>query len=124
MLNAPEDQKKALEMILKARTIPIGEGEDVLRWSTSVDGMYKVKIRYKLKERWEEGKIWPNALLWGKNVLPKVGVFTWSTTQGRRLTHDRLIKLGFRGPSRCIMCKQQAETMSHLLLSCPYAEYC
>ncbi|XP_059066468.1 uncharacterized protein LOC131857768 [Cryptomeria japonica] len=32
--------------------------------------------------------------------------------------------MGYAGPSRCIMCKAQSETVDHLLLTCPFAFKC
>lgn len=65
------------------------ELDDVLRWCTSLDREYKVKIGYKIKENAMAKCKWPTSLLWGKNVLPKAGVFSWLAIQSKILTHDR-----------------------------------
>jgi hypothetical protein len=37
------------------------------------------------------------------------------------LTWDNGLKRGWCGPIRCALCKLDAETTSHLFVSCPYA---
>ncbi|XP_059070479.1 uncharacterized protein LOC131860126 [Cryptomeria japonica] len=70
----------------------------------------------------EEKKEWPLKLVWSSPVLPKVGVFTWLALKKRILTGERLSRLGFLGPFRCVMCKKADESLDHLLLQCEEAQ--
>lgn len=40
------------------------------------------------------------------------------------LTTERFRKMGFEGPSRCILCKAHEEIVDYLLLNCPFSEKC
>ena len=41
--------------------------------------------------------------------------------QKKTLTWENLLKKGFRGPSRCLMCLKEVETMNHVFNSCDWA---
>ncbi|XP_059075024.1 uncharacterized protein LOC131875037 [Cryptomeria japonica] len=43
-------------------------------------------------------------------------------SEKRTLTGERLRRLGFLGPFRCIMCKKAEESLDHLLLQCEKAQ--
>ncbi|XP_059069835.1 uncharacterized protein LOC131859787 [Cryptomeria japonica] len=70
----------------------------------------------------EERKEWPIKLMWSSPILPKAGVFTWLALKKCILTGERLHRLGFLGPFRCIMCKKAEESLDHLLLQCEEAQ--
>ncbi|KAL4201212.1 hypothetical protein AMTRI_Chr02g257500 [Amborella trichopoda] len=52
---------------------------------------------------------------------PKTKLFQWLVIQGKPLTLDNLQKRGFQFPNRCIMCLNEEETVTHLLLHCDFA---
>lgn len=125
-LNIPINDQTTLEGILHNRKIYLSNKEDKLRWALSNDGAYKVKEGYNSilhSQRWEEINI-PMNLCWDPAILPKAGIFLWAALQNRILTTDRIIKMGFHGPSRCILCKQDNETVDHLLYQCPFSIEC
>jgi hypothetical protein len=107
-LNIPINDRTKLEGILQDRKINLNNKDDKLRWALSNDGTYKVKEGYKLilnSQRREEISI-PMNLCWDPAILPKAGIFLWAALQNSILTADRIKKMGFEGPSRCILCKK------------------
>lgn len=61
-------------------------------------------------------------MLWDLPGLPKVNFFVWLVFHKSISTNDNLSQRGFLGPSRCILCKNQAETVCHLFLECPFCQ--
>ena len=114
------------ENLILVRKIQQSEKEDKLIWAASNNGQYSVKLGYNAllqSENWEKVEI-PLKLCWDPACLPKAGFFLWLAFQNRILTQDRLKKFGFCGPSRCILCKTDAESVDHLLYNCVYSKTC
>ncbi|XP_057873622.1 uncharacterized protein LOC131079633 [Cryptomeria japonica] len=117
-LPLPTNQKEMLKAIMQEYTPMLSAKEDTMRWCGSKSGQYLVKIGYCILDKMEERKECPTKLMWSSPILPKVGVFTWLALKKRILTGERMRKLGFLGPFRCIMCKKVEESLDHLLLQC------
>lgn len=117
-------QVSEFESILSNRYVSLSHKEDRIRWSCSKTREYQVKLHYKVKYGAVRKKDWPTHLFWNKSCLPKVGVFTWLDLQRNILTKDRLKLVGFQGPNRCPLCKDNEELGDHLLLSCSYTDFC
>eukprot|EP00253_Pinus_taeda_P015908 PITA_15908 len=60
--------------------------------------------------------------IWDFPSLPKIDFFCWTDAHQSILTRDNLRRRGMEGPSRCPLCLSDAETVSHLLLLCPFAQ--
>jgi hypothetical protein len=50
----------------------------------------------------------------------KVKLFNWLLLEERILNLENLNKRGIYGPSRCVLCGNNEETMSHLFLECSF----
>lgn len=98
--------------------------EDKVIWCGSSDGKYSVKLRYFFLDVRMRNEEWLVDLFWGKECLPKAGTFAWLAFRGRILTGERRKRLGFHGPSRCVMCEKAEETVDHLLLHCVIEASC
>lgn len=83
--------------------------------------MYTTKEAYKLMLQTQELAHLAWACLWVTGIWPKVSTFTWLLYHQRILTWDNLIKIGFQVPSYCPNCKEQGETIQHLMDSCHMA---
>lgn len=60
------------------------------------------------------GKIW-NLPIW-----PKISTFLWLLAHNRILSWDNLRKRKFAGPSICLNCRTDEESVAHLMLLCPF----
>ncbi|XP_057823289.2 uncharacterized protein LOC131035575 [Cryptomeria japonica] len=116
------NQKEMLKGIMQEYTPMLSAKEDTMRWCGSKSGQYLVKIGYNILDKMEERKEWPTKLMWSSPILPKAGVFACLALKKRILTGERLRRLGFLGPFRCIMCKKAEESLDHLLLQCEEAQ--
>jgi exonuclease III len=96
-------------------------GEDILRWGHRPSGTYSTSEAYHIKIQSSlepAGRVWQK--IWNLKHWPKITLFLWLVAHSSILTWDNLSKRGFVGPSVCILCGEAAETMNHLLTSCPY----
>lgn len=59
-------------------------------------------------------------MIWKVKIPYKVACFTWLLAKEAVLTQDNLIKRGFYLCSRCYLCGEKAETISHLFLHCKF----
>lgn len=89
--------------------IPI-RGEDRMVWSQRSNGFFDVHS-YDDALRGHNEEYFP----W--NVI----FFSWTTTLGRILTVDNLIKRKVIIVDWCCMCKRTGETVDHILLHCDVA---
>ena len=81
---------------------------------------YKAPIHSKKRDKVDI----PLKLYWNSTYLPNVGLFLWLNFQNRILTIDKLFKLGFHSPSRCVLCNQNCEDSNNLLFNCPFSQIC
>lgn len=98
----------------------------ILVWDGSKSGEYNTKDGYRLlikKKLWSKSNL-PLSLCWDKNCLPKVGLFTWISLQKKILIANRFTKMGFEGPSRCLLCEREEESAHQILLNCDFANDC
>ena len=63
----------------------------------------------------------PQKGIWKLNFLSRVAFFIWTASLGRILTTENLQKGNINVVSWCCMCKEDRETMKHLLANCPVA---
>ena len=82
------------------------------------NGEYTIKANYRHLEG-DTFEAIPTWLIWNSCIPPKVSVFTWEVLWGKVLTTDQLKKRGFQHASKCLLCKEDEETIDHLLLNCP-----
>ena len=80
----------------------------------SIKEPYNIKIRGQTEEDENWGKVWAS------NPWPKVAIFCWLVVRGRILTVENLRHIGLQGPSQCVLCANQEESMGHLLDACPF----
>ena len=59
--------------------------------------------------------------IWNVKFWPKIEYFMWLLSHKRTLTWDHLQHQGMQGPSFCIMCRQNEETIEHLFNACPFS---
>ena len=83
-------------------------------------GSFSIKEDYniKIRNRVEEDEIWEK--IWSTNPWPKVATFCWLVVKWRLLMGENLRRRGIQGPSWCVLCANQEESMNHLLDTCPF----
>ncbi|KAF5202968.1 hypothetical protein FRX31_007445, partial [Thalictrum thalictroides] len=59
----------------------------------------------------------PYKLVWEVDIPTNVKVFMWSLFQGRTLTVNRLMHLGWHLASKCVLCNEEESTL-HLFQGC------
>ena len=91
---------------------------DKIFWLVDKKGEYTVKANYRHLEGDTSEDI-PTGLIWNNCIPPKVSVFTWEVWWSKVLTMDHLKKRGFQLISGCPLCKENEETIDHLLFYCP-----
>jgi hypothetical protein len=58
--------------------------------------------------------------IWHWHIQLKVKLFFWLVLEGRILTWESLQARGWAGPSCCVPCKNENDTIPHLLITCPF----
>ncbi|KAK9986836.1 hypothetical protein SO802_031787 [Lithocarpus litseifolius] len=103
---------------------------DTLVWMENKAQKFTVKITYQVALRLENlaGQhstardycpVWNK--VWSLNVPPKVRVFLWRACSNCLPTKN-LHRHKVRVEMRCEICRQQPETVSHILWECPFAQ--
>ncbi|XP_059070959.1 uncharacterized protein LOC131862033 [Cryptomeria japonica] len=124
-VNGMEDADiNRLTETLKSRKIVIRDMEDKIIMCAAQSRQYSVKLGYQVQRSVREKCDWPTSLCWDKMVAPRAGAFLWAVMHERILTGERLKMYGICGPSICVMCKSNEETINHLLMECPFARQC
>eukprot|EP00253_Pinus_taeda_P028466 PITA_28466 len=92
------------------------------QWGPKGNGEFSLKEARSVIEQVEHPDIVPWAdKVWDNFQWPKIRTFLWLLMQKKTLTWENLRKKGFQGPSKCLMCLQEEETMNHLFNSCEWA---
>nr|CAN60781.1 hypothetical protein VITISV_022451 [Vitis vinifera] len=90
---------------------------DSLRWKENKNGTFSVKSFYSSLSRGIKTPF-PARTIWTPWVLIRASFFGWEAAWSRLLTTDRLKRFGRSIPNRCFLCKNEEETIDHLLLFC------
>jgi hypothetical protein len=97
-----------------------GIGEDRMCWRGSSKDGFRVRHYYKNLLP-SAGIVVPWKRIWKTNAPPLVAFFVWVAALGRILTIDNLRRRHVMVLDWCCMCKENGESISHLLLHCPVA---
>jgi hypothetical protein len=60
-------------------------------------------------------------MLWKSKAPLRCIITMWLALNSKLLTWDIGLKQGWISPNRCILCKENAKSTSHLFMSCSYA---
>ena len=115
------DDTRAFGEELQDRYVRIRDGVDRLIWGYSQKETFSIKEAYNIKIRGqtEEDEIWGK--VWASNPWSKMATFCWIVVRCIILIGKNLRRRGIQGPSRCVLCANQEESMGHLLDACPFA---
>eukprot|EP00253_Pinus_taeda_P022475 PITA_22475 len=118
-----QEEASLLLDLLQGKSPSKANTKDKRGWG-SLSGSYSVSEGYK------RFTVVPHAppnpaqwkFIWDFPSLPKIDFFCWTAAHQSILTKDNLRRRGMEGPSRCPLCLSDVETVSHLLLLCPFAQ--
>ncbi|OMP03957.1 hypothetical protein COLO4_10073 [Corchorus olitorius] len=67
-----------------------------------------------------DSKVWRK--IWGLNVAPKIRNFLWKASKNINPTGENLVRRHHGRVSICQRCREEVETMEHILFFCPFAQ--
>ncbi|KAG7576108.1 hypothetical protein ISN45_Aa03g005410 [Arabidopsis thaliana x Arabidopsis arenosa] len=121
---------KDVQLILQQR--PVVSLADFYCWSGTSNGMYTSKSGYEAISRQTHSQLFREAnaqpslnplfqSIWSITTAPKIKVFLWKVLKGAVAVEDRLRTRGIHIADGCLMCKEENETLNHILFQCPLA---
>jgi hypothetical protein len=60
--------------------------------------------------------------VWKWQIPLRIKLFSWLLFENKILTWDNLSKRGFCGPSRCVLCGEEEESINHLMVYCSFSK--
>ncbi|OAY78804.1 putative ribonuclease H protein [Ananas comosus] len=102
-------------------SIPISDNIDYSpswRWTNSSTFSVRSAYAFLSFDGITNSKI---AFLWKLKIPLRIKIFLWLAARNKLLTTCFLAKRGWQGPSICVLCYFDAETIDHLLFLCPFA---
>lgn len=110
-----------LEGELQKCQVRYSEDKDIIRWGYRPKGNFTTAEAHKIisSTTFPLDPIWGR--IWSAGNWPKVSLFLWLVGHRKILTWDKLRRRNYHGPSICVNCKSQEETLQHLLDSCTLA---
>lgn len=97
-----------------------GVGEDRVLWDGTKCGKFLVKSLY-LALAGSRRNSFPWKVVWKSKAPSRVAFFAWEASQEAILTGDKLRARKRIYVNRCFMCKEDEESVNHLLLHCSIA---
>ncbi|XP_057839045.2 uncharacterized protein LOC131049060 [Cryptomeria japonica] len=109
---------------MRNRAILASKDEDCIFWCAAKSGEYNVKLGYEVQRHRVINLNWLGKLCWNNWILPKARAFLWIALHVCILTGDRLKTIGIHGPSWCVLCNTEKESVDYLLFNCTFARKC
>ena len=109
-----KDQIKAIPLS------QVGRREDLVLWKHSKDGKFFAKSAYLANISQDPALTFLGAWIWKLDVLPKIANFLWLCIHKSVPVKDVLASRGIEDKI-CPFCKNQPETIEHLLRECDFA---
>ena len=117
-LNSVEHNLVKLSKCLNV--IFLNHKEDELIWKTNPSGIFSIVSAYANSFDAHYEPYWAKA--WVKGMTPKVNIFFWILLQNKILTLDNLKKRGFIIINRCVLYKNDGESVDHITLHFPFTK--
>ena len=103
--------------------IRIGDSEDTILWLfDKVSGKVSANKAYELiiSDLLPPPSDYVISQIWHFNIPQKLKCFIWLAFFCKINTWDNLCNRGWLGPNRCCLCKEEAESIDHLFVTCPF----
>ncbi|RVW42450.1 Transposon TX1 uncharacterized 149 kDa protein [Vitis vinifera] len=108
-------------LLSKLHPLAIRRGvDDSLRWKANKNGTFSVKCFYSSLSMGINHPF-PVSTIWKSWAPTRASFFGWEAAWNRLLTTDRIKRFGWNIPNRCFLCKNEEESIDHLLLFCEKA---
>lgn len=94
-----------------------------IRWTgNNATGIITARSAYEyiIKRRCLFPSHWWYKLIWQWHLPLKLQCFLWFALVNRLKTWDNLKMCGWIGPSRCVLCRMESETATHLFVDCGF----
>ena len=109
----------------KIKAVPIqlhGSGRDTMTWKFSNNGEFTASSVYRLANQREEPATQFHSLwIWRLDILPRITTFLWLCLHGSVPVKEVLVVRGINCDKVCPLCRDQDETIVHLLRECVFA---
>jgi hypothetical protein len=108
---------------LKDAGIRLQERPDTLLWTGGdQSGSLTAKNVYLALARkyWTQDNTRGRQQIWKAECPVKLKLFFWLLIENKILVWTNLQARGWEGPSRCYLCNQQSETISHIFITCSF----
>nr|XP_016506791.1 PREDICTED: uncharacterized protein LOC107824519 [Nicotiana tabacum] len=89
---------------------------DSISWKSHSKGIFSVKSCYNMLG-FSNSELWPWKKIWYNMAPLKVSCFAWIVAKEACLTENNLQKRGFKLCSRCPLCEEQFEDVTHLFFA-------
>jgi len=106
--------------ILAAREVK-AQVNDKLVWPLDPRGSFNIKSFCKVVYDRPLCPGFPSTAIWRSKAPPKACFFAWAAALEKVPTEDFLKRRNFHGRSRCVLCREEEETVHHLLVHCHWA---
>ena len=115
-----DEMAQFVELWDHVHNVQLLNSEDQIKWNWTTHGDYTSKSAYLAQFN---GAYSPfrGDFIWKAEAEGKHKFFAWLLIQSRILTADNLTVRGCPCSSVCVMCDQESETSSHLILHCSFA---
>jgi hypothetical protein len=100
----------------RLNSITLGDEEDNPVWKWTGSKKFYVKSIYMQLTKSDEGE--SSKIIWKSKIPEKVKIFMWLLAQKSILTKENMLKRNRQGSPDCYFCGG-AETVDHLLFTCP-----
>ncbi|KAF9624334.1 hypothetical protein IFM89_009617 [Coptis chinensis] len=100
---------------------PDSSKEDSRVWMASTTGKFIVVAAHEAIRTKAPQPAW-SEFIWSSKVLPRTQGIVWKLAHGVARTNNQLQKRKTHLASRCCLCRNQEETLDHVLFHCPFAK--
>jgi hypothetical protein len=116
-----ENQLREYTMLwIKLQGLDLTDEDDQIVWNLTASGKYSAASAYKVQFAGSFSPV-DYSKLWRSKVQPKCKFFMWLWLRRRILTDDQLQTRKMNHGDICMLCDQEKETATHLILDCAYA---
>ena len=95
--------------------------EDSMGWIFNSDGRFSISSFRSALEEQDVAIQASDMLPWKGLTPPKVELFLWQLLKGRVMVGNVLKRFGLSLAMRCLFCKADKESLSHVFLHCPWS---